>query len=230
MLRKFYSTMERRMMGNYHVRCEAGENPAITSKGYLSLLPPIQSAEMMFSASRSRRISIVAIIQSYQQLEKHYGKEGAAIIADNTQLTVAGGFAPGSESAERISKTMGSRTVLSGSVSKGKDNSSQSLQMIERPLMSADELKSMRKGSFIVLKTGARPFISQLKLFFQWGIRFDEADPYVTPSHAAREVKYADMVRVEAAIIEKYPGVIAPEPGQRPTPQPGAASKRQPRV
>jgi len=109
-----------------------------------------------------------------------------------SQLTIAGGFAPGSESAERLSKAMGSRTVLSGSVSKGKENASQSLQMIERPLMSADELKSMRKGNFIVLKTGAHPFVSRLKLFFKWGIIFDEADPYVTSSHAAREVKYAD--------------------------------------
>lgn len=33
-------------------------------------MPPIQSAEMMYSASRSRRLSIVSIIQSYQQLEK----------------------------------------------------------------------------------------------------------------------------------------------------------------
>lgn len=29
--------MERRVMGNYHARCEAGENPEITSKDYLSL-------------------------------------------------------------------------------------------------------------------------------------------------------------------------------------------------
>lgn len=31
-------------------------------------LPTIQSAEMMYSASRSRRLSIVSIIQIYQQL------------------------------------------------------------------------------------------------------------------------------------------------------------------
>ena len=57
-------------------------------------LPKIESAEMMFSASRSRRVSIVPIIQSLAQLEKNYGKEGAEIIVDNTQLTVFGGFAP----------------------------------------------------------------------------------------------------------------------------------------
>ena len=33
-------------------------------------LPKIESAEMMFSASRSRRVSIVPIIQSFAQLEK----------------------------------------------------------------------------------------------------------------------------------------------------------------
>lgn len=50
-------------------------------------LPRIESAEMMFSASRSRRVSIAAIIQSFAQLDKNYGKEGAEIITDNTQLT-----------------------------------------------------------------------------------------------------------------------------------------------
>ena len=63
-------------------------------------LPKIESAEMMFSASRSRRLQIVPIIQSFSQLEKNYGKEGAEIIIDNTQLTIFGGFAPNSTSAE----------------------------------------------------------------------------------------------------------------------------------
>lgn len=74
-------------------------------------LPKIESAEMMFSASRSRRLQIVPIIQSFAQLEKNYGKEGADVIIDNTQLTIFGGFAPNSTSAETISKALGSRTV-----------------------------------------------------------------------------------------------------------------------
>ena len=194
-------------------------------------IPPIQSADMMFSAARSRRISIVAVIQSYQQLEKNYQREGSAVICDNCQLTIAGGFAPGSESAEKISKSMGSRTVMSGTVTKGKDSASQQLQMSERPLMSADELKTMRKGSFIVLETGVHPFVSRLKLFFQWGIQFDEANPYATPDHAAREVKYADKGKIEAAIIEKYPDIVVPEPEQRPAQQPMQQRRKpQPKV
>ena len=167
-------------------------------------LPAIESAEMMYSASRSRRLSLVSIIQSFQQLEKNYGKEGAAIIQDNCQITIAGGFAPTSETADIISDSLGTRTVMSGSISKSKDNPSQSLQMIQRPLMSADELKSMKKGSFIVMKTGTHPFISKLKLFFKWGITFDK-EPYLPKDNGTRDVEYTSKEIIEAAIIKAYP-------------------------
>ena len=120
-------------------------------------LPKIESAEMMFSASRSRRLQIVPIIQSFSQLDKNYGKEGAEIIVDNTQLTIFGGFAPNSSSAEVLSKALGSRTVMSGSVSRSRNDPSESLQMIERPLLTPDELKSLPKGQFVVMKTGVHP-------------------------------------------------------------------------
>ena len=165
-------------------------------------LPKIESAEMMFSASRSRRLSIVPIIQSIGQLEKNYGKEGAEIIIDNTQDTIFGGFAPNSQTAEVMSKSLGSRTAQTGYISKGKE-SSQSLQMIERPLMTPDELKSMPKGEFIVMKTGAHPMKVKLKLFFEWGISFGE--PYAVPDKGNRPVPYAGKETLINAILEKYP-------------------------
>ena len=85
-------------------------------------LPKIESAEMMFSASRSRRLQIVLIIQSFSQLEKNHGKEGAELIIDNTQLTIFGGFAPQSTSAETLSKALGSRTDMPGSVPRSRNN------------------------------------------------------------------------------------------------------------
>ena len=191
------------MSGNAHVRCEAGENPEIVSKDYLSLLPKIESAEMMFSASRSRRLSIVPIIQSLGQLEKSYGKEGAEIIIDNTQLTIFGGFAPNSKTAPEMSSSLGNQTVQSGSISKGKNDPSQSLQMIERPLMMTDELKTMPKGQFIVMKTGTHPMKVKLKLFFKWGITFGE--PYQVEDKGNRPVAYAGKQELVRAIQGKYP-------------------------
>ena len=167
-------------------------------------LPKIESAEMMFSASRSRRVSIVPIIQSFAQLEKNYGKEGAEIIIDNTQLTVFGGFAPNSESAQTLSKALGSKTVLSGSVSQSKGDPSRSLQMIERPLMTPDELKALPKGTFVVTKTGFYPMKVKLKLFFKWGIEF-EKEPYVVPMRDASTIAYASREALTEAIQAKYP-------------------------
>ena len=143
----------------------------------------------LFSAGRSRGLTMVPIIQSLAQLEKNYGKEGAEILTDNCQDTIFGGFAPNSQTAEKLSKALGSRTVLSGSVSKGKNDPSQSLQMIERPLMTPDELKSLPKGTFVVMKTGTHPMQTKLKLFLDWGITF--GTPYATPEHATRKVAYA---------------------------------------
>lgn len=174
-------------------------------------LPKIESAEMMFSASRSRRLQIVPIIQSFSQLEKNYGKEGAEIIVDNTQLTIFGGFAPQSTSAETLSKALGSRTVMSGSVSRSKNDPSESLQMIERPLMTPDELKSMPKGQFVVMKTGFYPMKVKLKLFFKWGIHFDEEHPYTVSDQGNREVKYASKKDITDGIIKKYhPELLEP--------------------
>ena len=166
-------------------------------------IPKIESAEMMFSASRSRRMSIVAIIQSFAQLQKNYGKEGCEIITDNTQLTVFGGFAPNSESAQVLSKALGSKTVQSGSVSRGKNDPSQSLQMIERALLTPDELKSLPKGTFVVMKTGFYPMQVRLKLFFKWGIVFPD-QVYTVPDKGNRKVSYASQDVLEQEIVKIY--------------------------
>ena len=172
-------------------------------------LPAISSAEMMYSASRSRKLSLVSIIQSYKQLEKNYGNEGADIIKDNCQVTIAGGFAPTSGTADEISKSLGSRTVMTGSVSRSKNDPSQSLQMTERPLMTADELKSMKKGNFIVMKTGTHPFISKLKLFFKWGIDFD-TEKYTVEDKGTRKVHYTNKEIIEENILDAFPSVYSP--------------------
>lgn len=165
----------------------------------IGTIPKIESFEMMLSAGRSRRISVIPIIQSFAQLDKNYGKEGSEIITDNCQLTIFGGFAPNSETAQVLSKALGSRTVMSGSISRGKNDPSQSLQMIERPLLTADELKSLPKGSFVVMKTGEHPMKTILKLFVDWGITFDKA--YETEEKSHRRVYYADKEELEENIV-----------------------------
>lgn len=187
----------------------------------LGTCPPIQSLELMFSASRSRGLMLVPIVQSITgQLQKNYGREGSEVIVDNCQVLISGGFAPASQTAVELSKALGSRTVMSGSISRGKNDPSQSLQMIERPLMTPDELKSMPKGSFIVAKTGVHPMQVRLRLFLDWGIKFDKS--YEVPERAQRPVAYASKQELEAAILRKH-YAPAVEDGEVPQAEPPAA-------
>ena len=68
--------------------------------------------------------------------------------------------------------------------------------------MTPDELKSIPKGSFVVMKTGTHPMQTKLRLFLDWGITFGE--PYITPEHAARPVVYASRQELFLRIDRAY--------------------------
>lgn len=68
--------------------------------------------------------------------------------------------------------------------------------------MTPDELKSIPKGSFVVMKTGTHPMQTKLRLFLDWGITFGE--PYITPEHAARPVTYASRQELFLSIGKRY--------------------------
>ena len=86
----------------------------------LGTMPPFDILPL-FSAGRSRRLTLVPIIQSIAQLEKNYGKEGAEILTERaiSEYDIRR-LRTQSQTAEVLSKALGSRTVLSGSISGGK--------------------------------------------------------------------------------------------------------------
>ena len=67
----------------------------------------------------------------------------------------------------------------------------------------------MKPGSFIVMKTGAHPFISKLKLFTKWGIAFDKG-VFTVPDKAARTVYYACKETILAAVDGAFPNTRPP--------------------
>ena len=77
--------------------------------------------------------------------------------------------------------------------------------------MTPDELKSMPKGQFVVMKTGFYPMKVKLKLFFKWGIQFDEKHPYEIPDQGNRKVEYAAKKDIMDGIVKKYrPELLEP--------------------
>ena len=180
----------------------------------LGTMPKIDGIEEMFSAARSRKISIVAIIQSLAQFERTYGKESATIIADNCQNTLFGGFAPNSETAERLAKNLGTQTIKTTSATYNERTGildrnhaqSRNESMTSRQLMTTDELKNMPKGHFILMKTGFNPFKTKLKLFLDWGITFE--DEYSIPYNEEKKAKYADKNLIVRKIVLNNPEFI----------------------
>lgn len=52
----------------------------------------------------------------------------------------------------------------------------------------------------------------RLKLFFNWGITFDESNPYTVKENANREVKYADQKDLHDAVMREFrPDLIVDE-------------------
>ena len=76
--------------------------------------------------------------------------------------------------------------------------------------MTPDELKSLPKGTFIVMKTGFYPMKVKLKLFFEWGIKFEE--PYTVSENGNRPVRYANKKEIIDSILENYLIEIESEP------------------
>ena len=75
--------------------------------------------------------------------------------------------------------------------------------------MTPDELKSIPKGEFVVMKTGSHPMRTRLRLFMDWGITFGEA--YQVPEHGQRKVYYAGREELENAIIQRFWTETEPE-------------------
>ncbi|MGX8700923.1 type IV secretory system conjugative DNA transfer family protein [Caproiciproducens sp.] len=156
-------------------------------------LPKFDNAEQMFTAGKSRNILLFPMIQSMEQLRKNYGREGGEIIIDCCTNALFGGFTPLSKGAEDVSRALGNQTVMSGSTSRSgsfeRDSSTKSLQMIQKPLMTAEQIRNMPENQWILTKTRTHPLKTILKRFDEWGIKLDT--PFAMPENATRTVRYA---------------------------------------
>ena len=162
MHQKHNQTMERRMTGNCHVRCEAGENPEITSKDYLSLFGEIPDFDKLIATVRSREISISIILKAKSQLKARY-KDNADTIEGNCDTML---FLGGSEKStlKDISESLGKETIdmYNNSITRGQQESfGMNYQKLGKELKSQDELQVMDNTQCILQVRGLRPFLSR---------------------------------------------------------------------
>ena len=60
------------------------------------------------------------------------------------------------------------------------------------------------EGQLRCHENGVHPMQVKLKLFFEWGIQFDEDNPYTVPEHGNRKVEYAEKKEIMDGIVAKY--------------------------
>ena len=109
MHQKHNQTMERRMTGNCHVRCEAGENPETISKDYLSLFGRIPNFAETLAVVRKYNIRLCIVLQGLSQLKAIYEKTFDGIVGNCSIFTFLG--TNDQESKEYVSKKLGKTTV-----------------------------------------------------------------------------------------------------------------------
>ena len=153
--------MERRMTGNCHVRCGAGENSEIISKNYLSLFGEIPNFDKLIATIRSREISASIILQTKSQLKAIY-KDNADTIEGNCDTML---FLGGKEKTtlKEISESLGKETIDSYNTSTNRGQSESygmNYQKLGKELKSQDELAVMDGGKCILQLRGVRPFFS----------------------------------------------------------------------
>ena len=156
--------MERRMTGNCHVRCGAGENSEMISKNYLSLFGEIPQFEKLIATIRSREISASIILQAKSQLKAIY-KDNADTIEGNCDTTL---FLGGKEKStlKEISESLGKETIDSFNTSNTRGQSESyglNYQKLGKELKSQDELAVMDGGKCILQVRGVRPFLRILE-------------------------------------------------------------------
>ena len=160
------------------------------------LFPAIKDVDNLLAAARSAGVRFVLALQSLAQNEKNYSRTTAKIIRETCQITLTSYVAPmARETAEELSKILGNCTVQSGSISTG-GHKSQTIQMMGKPLLSAEEIINMPQGNFVVIKSGTYPTRTTLTQYFKYL-------PAVQPYTERRPPQVVTIHRMSIADIQR---------------------------
>ena len=128
----------------------------------------------MLTVGAGRGILFNIFLQSFSQLEGVYGKEISQNIQDNC-LDLNYLKTASIETAEAISKRLGTYTCLSGSTSSSRNDNrtnnlsiSRSSNLISRPLLTAEEVMRLKRPNILVMLAGELPLVSNIPDISKW--------------------------------------------------------------
>lgn len=150
----------------------------------MALYSKVYNVDDWLSIMRGRGMLTDLIYQDKSQLVKKYDENIMKILSNQCATSIYLAFAPDDiDTAEQLSKSLGSKTIKTGSVSINHDASkntffsstskSETEQMMERPLMTPSEILHMGKDNIkLLLRRNQYPFKTSLTPYFTdaWGL------------------------------------------------------------
>lgn len=151
------------MMGNYHVRCGAGEKPEVaTPEAYLSLFSLPDDFDKILSVMRSREVSVSIILQNLAQLKALFEKQWESIVGNCDEFLYLGGNEQSTH--KYVSELLGKSTIDTNTYGKSTGHSgnySTNYQNAGRELLTPDEVRMMDNDLAILFIRGERPIMDR---------------------------------------------------------------------
>jgi len=121
----------------------------------------------LYSHFGSRGINVVTLLQSYRQGSRVWGEAGMDAMWSAATIKLLGAGLDDADFVEKISKLVGNQDVRTASVSKGKEGTSRSYSYRLDPVLPADRIRALPKGTALLLATGVRPALIRLRPWYK---------------------------------------------------------------
>ncbi|MFD4701939.1 type IV secretory system conjugative DNA transfer family protein [Streptomyces niveus] len=121
----------------------------------------------LYSHFGSRGINVVTLLQSYRQGSRVWGEAGMDALWSAATIKLLGAGLDDADFVEKVSKLVGNQDVKTASWSRSKDGTSRSYSYRLDPVLPADKIRALPKGTALLLATGVRPALIRLRPWYK---------------------------------------------------------------
>ncbi|WP_211122342.1 type IV secretory system conjugative DNA transfer family protein [Streptomyces yatensis] len=127
----------------------------------------IQDLPDLYSHLGSRGVIPITILQSYRQGQRVWGETGMDALWSAATIKLIGSGIDDADFADKLSRLAGDHEVQTLSVSTSASGKSSSVSMRQERVLPADAIRALPKGSALLLATGIRPALLNLKPWYR---------------------------------------------------------------
>ncbi|MGP3775455.1 type IV secretory system conjugative DNA transfer family protein [Streptomyces sp. SDT5-1] len=121
----------------------------------------------LYSHLGSRGVIPVTILQSYRQGVRVWGEAGMDALWSAATIKLVGSGIDDADFADKLSRLVGDHEVRTVSVSTSESGKSTSVSTRQERVLPADAIRALPKGSALLLATGIRPALLDLKPWYR---------------------------------------------------------------